>query len=153
ELLAERYRQRQSDIPETDHGNCGHTLLPSLKACNFRRNPEEPSNPPAGSLQSVACQQLSSVAEGRRQRAPDAPNLSIPPAFVPQRGLDKRERLAGQQSHDIVIRLLAARGKARSRKELMSWITWVAILVGWPMLGLAVAYLFGRFTHRGEAYG
>jgi len=35
----------------------------------------------------------------------------------------------------------------------MSWITWVAILVGWPMLGLAVAYLFGRFTHRGEAYG
>lgn len=35
----------------------------------------------------------------------------------------------------------------------MSWVTWVAILVVWPMLGLAVAYLFGRFTHRGEAYG
>jgi hypothetical protein len=35
----------------------------------------------------------------------------------------------------------------------MSWITWVAILVAWPVVGLAVAYLFGRFTHGGEAYG
>jgi len=35
----------------------------------------------------------------------------------------------------------------------MSWITWVAILVAWPLIGLAVAYLFGRFTHRGEVYG
>jgi hypothetical protein len=35
----------------------------------------------------------------------------------------------------------------------MSWITWVAILVAWPLVGLAVAYMFGRFTHRGEAYG
>jgi hypothetical protein len=35
----------------------------------------------------------------------------------------------------------------------MSWITWVAILVAWPLVGLAVAYLFGRFTHRGEVYG
>ena len=35
----------------------------------------------------------------------------------------------------------------------MSWITWVAILVMWPVLGLGVAYLFGRFTHRGEIYG
>jgi hypothetical protein len=35
----------------------------------------------------------------------------------------------------------------------MSWITWVAILIAWPLVGLAVAYLFGRFTHRGEAYG
>lgn len=35
----------------------------------------------------------------------------------------------------------------------MSWVTWVAILVGWPLLGLGLAYLFGRFTHRGEAYG
>jgi hypothetical protein len=40
-----------------------------------------------------------------------------------------------------------------TRKELMSWVTWVAILVGWPLLGLAFAYLFGRFTHRGEVYG
>jgi hypothetical protein len=23
----------------------------------------------------------------------------------------------------------------------------------WPLLGLGVAYLFGRFTHRGEIYG
>lgn len=35
----------------------------------------------------------------------------------------------------------------------MNWITWVAILVIWPLVGLAVAYLFGRFTHRGEVYG
>ena len=35
----------------------------------------------------------------------------------------------------------------------MSWITWAAILIAWPLVGLAVAYLFGRFTHRGEAYG
>ena len=35
----------------------------------------------------------------------------------------------------------------------MSWVTWVAVLIAWPLLGLAVAYLFGRFTHRGEVYG
>ena len=35
----------------------------------------------------------------------------------------------------------------------MSWITWAVILIVWPLLGLAVAYLFGRFTHRGEVYG
>jgi hypothetical protein len=35
----------------------------------------------------------------------------------------------------------------------MSWITWVAILVVWPLVGLGVAYLFGRFTHRGEISG
>lgn len=35
----------------------------------------------------------------------------------------------------------------------MTWITWVAVLIAWPLVGLAVAYLFGRFTHRGEAYG
>jgi hypothetical protein len=32
----------------------------------------------------------------------------------------------------------------------MSWVTWVAILIAWPLVGLAVAYLFGRFTQRGE---
>ena len=32
-------------------------------------------------------------------------------------------------------------------------MTWMAILIAWPLVGLAVAYLFGRFTHRGEAYG
>jgi len=35
----------------------------------------------------------------------------------------------------------------------MSWIAWTAVLIVWPLLGLAVAYLFGRFTHRGEVYG
>lgn len=35
----------------------------------------------------------------------------------------------------------------------MNWITWLAVLVIWPLVGLVVAYLFGRFTHRGEMYG
>jgi hypothetical protein len=35
----------------------------------------------------------------------------------------------------------------------MSWITWAAVLIAWPLVGLAVAYLFGRFTQRGEVYG
>jgi len=35
----------------------------------------------------------------------------------------------------------------------MSWITWVAILVAWPLVGLGVAYLFGRFTHGAEMAG
>ena len=32
----------------------------------------------------------------------------------------------------------------------MSWITWVAVLVAWPLLGLGVAYLFGRIIDGGE---
>lgn len=32
----------------------------------------------------------------------------------------------------------------------MSWITWTAILVAWPLVGLAIAYWFGRTTQRGE---
>ena len=32
-------------------------------------------------------------------------------------------------------------------------MTWAAVLIAWPLVGLGVAYLFGRFTHRGEAYG
>jgi len=35
----------------------------------------------------------------------------------------------------------------------MNWMTWTAVLIAWPLVGLGVAYLFGRFTHRGEAYG
>lgn len=35
----------------------------------------------------------------------------------------------------------------------MSWVAWAALLIVWPVVGLAVAYLFGRFTHRGEVYG
>ena len=33
----------------------------------------------------------------------------------------------------------------------MSWITLAAILVAWTLLGLGVAYLFGRFVHGVEA--
>jgi len=29
-------------------------------------------------------------------------------------------------------------------------MTWVAVLVAWPLIGLGVAYLFGRFTVGGE---
>jgi hypothetical protein len=35
----------------------------------------------------------------------------------------------------------------------MSWITWTVILVAWPLVGLGVAYLFGRFVHGVEVYG
>lgn len=35
----------------------------------------------------------------------------------------------------------------------MSWITLPAILVGWALVGLAVAYLFGRVVQRGEGPG
>lgn len=37
-----------------------------------------------------------------------------------------------------------------SLRGLMSWITWVAVLVAWPIVGLGVAYLFGRFVHEAE---
>jgi hypothetical protein len=33
----------------------------------------------------------------------------------------------------------------------MSWMTWVAVLVVWPLVGLGVAYLFGRFIGGVEA--
>jgi hypothetical protein len=35
----------------------------------------------------------------------------------------------------------------------MSWITWTAVLVAWPLAGLAIAYVFGRFTHGAEVWG
>jgi hypothetical protein len=33
----------------------------------------------------------------------------------------------------------------------MSWITLVAVLVAWSLIGLGVAYLFGRFIHGVES--
>lgn len=35
----------------------------------------------------------------------------------------------------------------------MSWIAWVGLMIAWTVIGLGLAYLFGRFTHRGEVYG
>jgi len=35
----------------------------------------------------------------------------------------------------------------------MSWITLVAVLVAWSLIGLGVAYLFGRFIHGAELSG
>ena len=35
----------------------------------------------------------------------------------------------------------------------MSWITLVAVLVAWSLIGLCVAYLFGRFIHGAEISG
>ena len=35
----------------------------------------------------------------------------------------------------------------------MSWITLVAVLVAWCLVGLGVAYLFGRFIHGVETPG
>ena len=35
----------------------------------------------------------------------------------------------------------------------MSWITWAAVLAAWPLVGLGMTYLFGRFTHGAEIPG
>jgi len=35
----------------------------------------------------------------------------------------------------------------------MSWITLVTVLVAWSLVGLGVAYLFGRFIHGVEVSG
>jgi len=35
----------------------------------------------------------------------------------------------------------------------MSWITVMAVLVAWSLVGLGVAYLFGRFIHGVEVSG
>ena len=35
----------------------------------------------------------------------------------------------------------------------MSWITLVAVLVTWLLVGLGMAYLFGRFIHGAEISG
>jgi len=35
----------------------------------------------------------------------------------------------------------------------MSWITLMAVLVAWSVIGLGVAYLFGRFIHGVESSG
>jgi hypothetical protein len=35
----------------------------------------------------------------------------------------------------------------------MNWITWTVVLVAWPLIGLGVAYLFGRFIHGVEVSG
>jgi hypothetical protein len=32
----------------------------------------------------------------------------------------------------------------------MSWMTWVALVLAWPLVGLGMAYLFGRVTHAAE---
>jgi hypothetical protein len=33
----------------------------------------------------------------------------------------------------------------------MSWVTWIAMLVAWPVLGLGIAYLFGSLIRGAEA--
>jgi len=33
----------------------------------------------------------------------------------------------------------------------MSWMTWVAVSVAWPLIGMGVAYLFGYLISGGEA--
>jgi hypothetical protein len=35
----------------------------------------------------------------------------------------------------------------------MSWITLLTVLIVWPLVGLGVAYLFGRFTRGAEMSG
>ena len=38
-------------------------------------------------------------------------------------------------------------------RALVSWITWMAILVAWPLVGLGVAYPVGCFIRGAEALG
>ena len=33
----------------------------------------------------------------------------------------------------------------------MSWVTWIAMLGAWPVLGLGIAYLFGSLIRGAEA--
>jgi len=33
----------------------------------------------------------------------------------------------------------------------MSWMSWVAVLIAWTLIGIGVAFLFGRFIGGGEA--
>jgi hypothetical protein len=58
--------------------------------------------------------------------------------------------LAAPQLRDIVNPLPSVPVK---EVELMSWITLVTVLVVWPLVGLGVAYLFGRFIHGVEVSG
>jgi len=52
-----------------------------------------------------------------------------------------------------MTRVVDRNGQPSTTEGFMSWITWVALLVAWPLIGLGVAYLFGRFTHAVEASG
>jgi hypothetical protein len=65
---------------------------------------------------------------------------------------------ATRQLHDIVTTAAWSRSQrgeihVLSLRGLMSWITLMAVLVGWSLVGLAVAYLFGRFIHGVESSG
>jgi len=40
--------------------------------------------------------------------------------------------------------------KLLDKRSLMSGFTLVAVLVAWSLIGLGVAYLFGRFIHGAE---
>ena len=61
--------------------------------------------------------------------------------------------------YDIVIKLQwpwRASVGLLSRADpgaLVIWITWIAILVAWPLVGLGVAYSFGCFICGAEALG
>lgn len=33
----------------------------------------------------------------------------------------------------------------------MTWITWVAVLIAWPLVGLGVAYVFGCYIREVES--
>src|SRR6266699_1781480 len=82
----------------------------------------------------------------RRQLAPfsaSVPRLTWPP----------------RQRHDIVITSRQI-PDATDRfgffflgHSPMSWMTWVAVLVAWPLIGMGVAYLFGCLVSAGQAPG
>jgi len=51
------------------------------------------------------------------------------------------------------VALAGVRRAAADPGALVSWITWMAILVAWPLVGLAIAYPFGCFIRGAEALG
>jgi hypothetical protein len=131
QLLAECHRERQTDVTESDNGNCVHDLVSFCFAM-----PQFSLKIPT--LGAAGIWQLASACALVSQ--------------VPRMGLMHIRPL-----HDIVINVVALPNVRLNRADpqsvcgLMNWMTWIAILVAWPLLGLGVAYLFGGFIRGAEA--
>ncbi len=80
------------------------------------------------------------------------------PAFAPVYSAGEIKKVARAPRFSLlhpnfVISSSRCLGILVKRGGLMSWITLVAVLVGWCLVGLGVAYLFGRFIHGVESTG
>lgn len=64
-----------------------------------------------------------------------------------------------QGHHDVVMGVSGASSRAARPTEVqglahhMTWTTWVAVLLIWPVVGLGVAWLFGRLVRGIEVPG